>query len=62
MEQADFDQVVISESDSHRVTMSKDEYFRLSLRVRVDQLCKGHVRFFHRGQPVSTLKAMKANR
>ena len=59
MEQADFDQVVITEPDGRRVTTTKDEYFRLPLKLRVDQLVKGRAKFFHQGQPVSALKALK---
>lgn len=62
MEQADFDQVVITGADGHRVTMSRDEYFGQALRVRVDQLVKGQARFFQGNQVVSALKALKNTR
>lgn len=62
MEQADFDQVVVTGSDGQRVTMTKDQYFVQALKVRVDQLCKGQARFFREGQVVSALKALKSTR
>ena len=62
MEQADFDQVVITGTDGRRVTMSPDEYFRQALKVRVDQLVKGQARFFQGDQAVSALKALKTTR
>jgi hypothetical protein len=62
VEHVDFDQVVITGSDGHRVTMSKDDYFRQALRVRVDQLVKGRARFFQGDQAVSALKALKHTR
>lgn len=59
MEDAGFDQAIITQSDGRGVTLTKDEYYRLTLRERVDQLCKGQVRFFYQGQPVSPLKATR---
>jgi late competence protein required for DNA uptake (superfamily II DNA/RNA helicase) len=61
LEKADFDLVIISEAGNREVRMTKEEYVRLALRVRVNHLCNGQVRFFHRGQPVSTLKALKSD-
>jgi hypothetical protein len=62
VEQGDFDQAEITEPGGQRVTMTKDQYFRQALKVRVDQLCKGQVRFFRDGQAVSALKALKSAR
>ena len=42
-------------------TMSKEDYYRQPLKVRVDQLCKGQVRFFSQGQSVSPLKVVRGN-
>jgi late competence protein required for DNA uptake (superfamily II DNA/RNA helicase) len=61
LEKADFDLVIINEADNRQVRMTKEEYFRLALRVRVNHLCNGQVRFFHEGKPVSTLKALKSD-
>jgi late competence protein required for DNA uptake (superfamily II DNA/RNA helicase) len=60
LEKADFDLVIIKEAD-REVRMTKEEYFGLALRVRVNHLCNGQVRFFHQGKPVSTLKALKSD-
>jgi hypothetical protein len=62
LEKADFDLVVINDAANRQVKMTKEEYFRLALSVRVSQLCNGQVRFFHQGKPVSTLKALKSDR
>jgi hypothetical protein len=61
LEKADFDLVIINEADNRQVRMTKEEYFRLALKVRVNHLCNGQVRFFHQGKPVSTLKALKSD-
>ncbi len=61
MEKADFDVAVITEADNRQVRMTKEEYFRLALRVRVNHLCNGQVRFFLQGNPVSTLKVLKSD-
>jgi len=60
LEKADFDLVIIKEA-GQEVRMTKEEYFGLALRVRVNHLCNGQVRFFHQGKPVSTLKALKSD-
>jgi hypothetical protein len=59
VEEADFDQAIVSHADGRRETMSKADYYRQSLKARVDQLCKGQARFFYQGQPVSPLKATR---
>jgi hypothetical protein len=59
VEDGTFDQAIVSHSDGRRETMTRDEYYRLPLKVRVDQLVKGQVRFFYQGQPVSPLKATR---
>jgi hypothetical protein len=60
LEKADFDLVIINEAN-REIRMTKEEYSRLALKVRVNHLCNGQVRFFYQGKPVSTLKAMKFN-
>jgi hypothetical protein len=59
VEEADFDEAIVSHADGRRQTMTKVEYYRQSLKVRVDQLCRGQARFFYLGQPVSPLKATR---
>jgi hypothetical protein len=59
VEEGDFDQAIINLSDGRSEKLTRDEYFRHSLRVRVDQLCKRQVRFFNQGEPVSSLKATR---
>jgi hypothetical protein len=61
LEKADFDLVIINEANNRQVRMTKEEYFGLALKVRVNHLCNGQVRFFLQGQPVSTLKALKSD-
>jgi hypothetical protein len=59
VDESDFDQAIINQSDGRSEKLTRDEYFRQPLRMRVDQLCKRQVRFFNRGQPVSSLKATR---
>ena len=61
MEQTDFDQAIVSQPNGAPQTMTRDEYYRQPLRVRVDQLIKGQVRFLAQGQPVSPLKIVRGN-
>jgi hypothetical protein len=59
VEEGEFDQAIVSPPGGRSETLTKEAYFRQSLRVRIDQLCKGQVRFFYRGEPVSSLKASR---
>jgi hypothetical protein len=61
VKEADFDQAIVTHANGSSQTMSKDDYYRQPLKMRVDQLCKGQVRFFARGQPVSPLKVVRAH-
>jgi len=57
----DFDQAIVTNANGSSQTMSRDDYYRQPLKMRVDQLCKGQVRFFAQGQPVSPLKVVRGN-
>lgn len=59
--EGDFDQAIVTHANGLSQTMSRDDYYRQPLKIRVDQLCKGQVRFFARGEPVSPLKVVRGN-
>ncbi len=54
-----FDQVSIQQADGSWKIMTPDEFYKIALEERVPLLCKGWVRFFKDGAPVSALKAMR---